>query len=51
MTKNIGFIGLGLIGHGIGGNILNKGYSLVVLAYKNRKPVEDLLAQGARERV
>ncbi len=49
MIKNIGFIGLGMMGHGIGGNILKKGYSLMVLAHKNREPVEDLLARGAVE--
>jgi 3-hydroxyisobutyrate dehydrogenase-like beta-hydroxyacid dehydrogenase len=49
MIKNIGFIGLGMMGHGIAGNILKKGYELTVMGHKNRTPVEDLLAKGAKE--
>ena len=45
----VGLIGAGLMGHGIGKNILAHGYPLVVLAHRNRKPVEDLLAKGATE--
>ena len=45
----IGFIGLGLMGHGIAKNIVTKGYSLTVRAHRNRKPLEDLLAAGAKE--
>ena len=37
------------MGHGIAGNILEKGYSLTVMGHKNRPPVEDLLARGAKE--
>lgn len=49
MINNIGFIGLGMMGHGMAGNILDKGYSLTVMAHKNRKPIDDLLVRGARE--
>jgi 3-hydroxyisobutyrate dehydrogenase-like beta-hydroxyacid dehydrogenase len=49
MIKNIGFIGLGMMGHGMAANILDKGYLLTVMAHKNRKPIEDLLARGASE--
>jgi 3-hydroxyisobutyrate dehydrogenase-like beta-hydroxyacid dehydrogenase len=45
----IGFVGLGLMGHGIAKNILGKGYPLRVRAHRNRKPLEDLLAAGAAE--
>ena len=45
----VGLIGVGLMGHGIGKNILAKGYPLAVLAHRNRAPVEDLLGRGARE--
>jgi 3-hydroxyisobutyrate dehydrogenase-like beta-hydroxyacid dehydrogenase len=48
--KRVGLIGVGLMGHGIGKNILNKGYELVVMAHRNRGPVDDLLARGATER-
>ena len=45
----IGFIGVGLMGHGIAKNILEKGYPLTVLGHRNRKPVDDLLKRGAAE--
>ncbi|MDV7145996.1 NAD(P)-dependent oxidoreductase [Tropicimonas sp. TH_r6] len=50
MTKpTVGLIGVGLMGHGIGLNILKAGFPLVVVAHRNRGPVEDLVAQGATE--
>lgn len=50
MTKPvIGFIGVGLMGHGMAKNILKNGYELVVMAHRNRAPVEDLLKRGASE--
>ena len=45
----IGFIGLGLMGHGIAKNLVTKGYPLTVRAHRNRKPLEDLIAAGAKE--
>jgi 3-hydroxyisobutyrate dehydrogenase-like beta-hydroxyacid dehydrogenase len=45
----IGFVGAGLMGHGIAKNLVTKGYPLVVRAHRNRAPVEDLVAHGARE--
>jgi len=48
--KRVGLIGVGLMGHGIGKNILEKGYPLTVMAHRNRGPVDDLLAKGAHER-
>jgi 3-hydroxyisobutyrate dehydrogenase-like beta-hydroxyacid dehydrogenase len=47
--ERVGLIGVGLMGHGIGKNILGKGYALSVLAHRNRGPVEDLVAKGAKE--
>lgn len=47
--QRVGFIGVGLMGHGMAKNILEKGYPLTVLAHRNRKPVDDLVARGARE--
>jgi 3-hydroxyisobutyrate dehydrogenase-like beta-hydroxyacid dehydrogenase len=49
MAQRIGFIGVGLMGHGMARNIVEKGYPLIVLAHRNRAPVEDLLARGATE--
>lgn len=45
----IGLIGLGLMGHGIGRNLLKKGFALTVLGNVNRKPVESLVGLGATE--
>jgi len=45
----IGFIGVGLMGHGMAKNIVEKGYPLVVMGHRNREPVEDLVARGASE--
>jgi len=50
MSKpRIGFIGIGLMGHGIAKNLVTKGFPLTVRVNRNRKPLEDLLAAGARE--
>lgn len=45
----VGFVGAGLMGHGMAKNILAKGWPLTVVAHKNRAPVDDLVAQGADE--
>ena len=45
----IGFIGVGLMGHGMAKNIVTKGYPLVVLGHRNREPVEHLKSLGATE--
>jgi 3-hydroxyisobutyrate dehydrogenase-like beta-hydroxyacid dehydrogenase len=47
--EHVGLIGVGLMGHGIGKNILAKGFALNVLAHRNRGPVDDLIAKGAKE--
>lgn len=45
----IGFIGLGLMGHGMAKNLVTKGFPLTVRVNRNRKPLEDILAAGAKE--
>jgi 3-hydroxyisobutyrate dehydrogenase-like beta-hydroxyacid dehydrogenase len=47
--ETIGFIGLGMMGHGMAKNIAEKGYPLTVLARSNRKPVDDMVSRGAAE--
>jgi 3-hydroxyisobutyrate dehydrogenase-like beta-hydroxyacid dehydrogenase len=49
IEERIGFIGLGLMGHGMAKNIVEKGYPLTVMAHRNRTPVEDLQGRGATE--
>jgi 3-hydroxyisobutyrate dehydrogenase-like beta-hydroxyacid dehydrogenase len=45
----VGLIGVGLMGHGIGKNIVEKGFPLTVMAHRNRSPIDDLIARGATE--
>src|SRR3569623_1855734 len=47
--KRVGLIGVGLMGHGIGKNIVTKGHSLTVLAHRSREPIESLVKLGAAE--
>lgn len=49
MKERIGFIGVGLMGHGMAGNLVDKGWPLTVIGHRNRAPVEDLKARGAAE--
>ena len=49
MKATVGFIGVGLMGHGMAKNLLAKGHPLVVLGHRNRDPVEHLKSLGARE--
>ena len=49
MQMKIGLIGAGLMGHGLGLNILAAGHELHVVAHRNRAPIEDLVARGAIE--
>jgi 3-hydroxyisobutyrate dehydrogenase-like beta-hydroxyacid dehydrogenase len=47
--KTVGLIGAGLMGHGIGKNVVEKGFALNVMAHRNREPVDDLVKRGAKE--
>jgi 3-hydroxyisobutyrate dehydrogenase-like beta-hydroxyacid dehydrogenase len=46
---DVGFIGLGHMGHGMAVNILKRGFPLRVMAHRNRKAVDDLIQRGAQE--
>ena len=49
-TPRVGFIGVGLMGHGAAKHILERGrYALTVLGHRNRGPVDDLVRRGAGE--
>lgn len=45
----VGFAGAGLMGHGVARNMIEKGHDLLVLAHRNRAPVDDLVGRGAVE--
>ena len=47
--ERIGFIGVGMMGHGMAKNIVDGGYPLTVLGHRRREAIEDLLSRGARE--
>jgi 3-hydroxyisobutyrate dehydrogenase-like beta-hydroxyacid dehydrogenase len=49
MSTTIGFIGLGMMGHGMAMNLLKKGYGLRFMAHRSRNNLADLLAAGAVE--
>jgi 3-hydroxyisobutyrate dehydrogenase-like beta-hydroxyacid dehydrogenase len=49
MSNTIGFIGLGMMGHGITKNLLQKGFGLQFQVHRKRDHLQDLLAAGARE--
>jgi 3-hydroxyisobutyrate dehydrogenase-like beta-hydroxyacid dehydrogenase len=49
MSKKIGFIGVGMMGHGIAKNLLLKGYPVTAMAHRNRASLEDLIQKGASE--
>ena len=48
-NPKIGFIGIGLMGHGMAKNIVEKGHALTTIAHRNRVPLVDLVSRGAVE--
>ena len=47
--QRIGFIGLGLMGHGMAKNLLKKGHPLTFLVHRNRANIGDLLDLKGKE--
>ncbi len=47
--QRIGIVGVGLMGHGIAKNLVDKGFPLAVRGHRNRAPVDDLVKRGATE--
>lgn len=46
--NNIGFIGVGVMGHGLAKNIARAGFPMVFLEHAGNQPVNDLLELGAK---
>ena len=46
-AEKIGFVGIGLMGHGIARNIVDKGYPLTVFARQDSEALTDLKTRGA----
>ena len=49
--NKIGFIGAGIMGQGMVQNLLKAGNEVSIIANKNRRPIEELVALGAKEMV
>lgn len=49
MKPKIGFIGIGMMGHGMAKNLLEKGYQVIGVAHRNRDALDDLISKGATE--
>lgn len=45
--KNIGMVGIGMMGHGIASNIVRRGYVLGLFEHTGNQPLNDLKAAGA----
>ena len=45
----VGFIGLGMMGHGMAKNLVRKGFAVTSMAHRNRAPLEELVGMGASE--
>jgi 3-hydroxyisobutyrate dehydrogenase-like beta-hydroxyacid dehydrogenase len=48
-NPRIGFIGVGMMGHGMAKNLVAKGFPLTLKVHRDRTRVADLLASGAKE--
>jgi 3-hydroxyisobutyrate dehydrogenase-like beta-hydroxyacid dehydrogenase len=49
MSERIGFVGIGLMGHGMAKHLLAKGFPLTLRVRRNRENLADLFAAGAKE--
>lgn len=51
MTEHmrVGFIGAGLMGHGMAKNLIGKGFPLTIMGNRNRQPIDHLVSLGAAE--
>ena len=48
-SARIGFVGVGLMGHGIAKNLIAKGHRVTLRLHRNRAAADDLLKAGAAE--
>lgn len=48
-AEKIGFVGIGLMGHGMARNIVDKGYALTVFARRDSDALSDLKTRGATQ--
>ena len=48
-NPRIGFIGVGMMGHGMAKNLLAKGFPLTFMVHRDRSRIADLVTAGAKE--
>jgi 3-hydroxyisobutyrate dehydrogenase-like beta-hydroxyacid dehydrogenase len=48
INRTLGFIGVGLMGHGLAKNLLKQGHSMTLLDHAGNQPIEDLKRLGAQ---
>ncbi len=48
-VKKVGLVGAGAMGQPMAENLIKKGFETYVVVHHNRQPVEELVAQGAKE--
>ena len=48
-NPRIGFIGIGMMGHGMAKNLVSKGFPLAFIVHRDRSRIADLVAAGAKE--
>ena len=46
--RRLGFIGVGMMGHGLAKNLMKQGHAMTLLDHPGNQPVDDLKAMGAR---
>ena len=46
--RRLGFIGVGMMGHGMAKNLLKQGHAMTLLGHPGNQPVDDLKEMGAR---
>jgi len=46
--RKLGFIGVGLMGHGLAKNLMKQGHSMTLLDHPGNQPVADLIQMGAQ---
>jgi 3-hydroxyisobutyrate dehydrogenase-like beta-hydroxyacid dehydrogenase len=44
----LGFIGVGLMGHGLAKNLMKQGHEMTLLQHRGNQPIDDLVRMGAR---
>jgi 3-hydroxyisobutyrate dehydrogenase-like beta-hydroxyacid dehydrogenase len=47
-SRKLGFIGVGMMGHGLAKNLMKQGHAMTLLEHPGNQPVDDLIRMGAQ---